>query len=229
MWCWAYMSCGRCDLTLTIEQVLFGVFIAAAGRTWRLLPGEAPGQWGCAPRALAAAHGCFRRGISRSFRANCGVPPESGSPPPAGERQVITPTGAEDCGPRGCSVVSHDSWTTSLLISTPAAKELQYHAVAVPDGGQEQHASRSTGRWRTCWSRSTAEEAMKRRVLAVAIAESRSPPPPPPPPLAPLPPPPPPTPPPPPPPSPPPHPPTPLGAVLIRVAAGRRSAPGSCR
>ena len=54
LWCWAYLVWALLTWTLTIEQVLFGVLIAAAVAVALAPLGEVPGPWRLLrPRALA--------------------------------------------------------------------------------------------------------------------------------------------------------------------------------
>src|SRR3984893_7065929 len=67
LWCWAYLVWALLTWTLTIEQVLFGVLIAAPVAVALAPLGEVPGPWRLLrPRALAGGAWLLAAAAGRS-------------------------------------------------------------------------------------------------------------------------------------------------------------------
>ena len=148
LWCWAYLVWALLTWTLTAEQVLFGVFIAAAVAVALAPLGEVPGPWRLLrPRALVGGAWLLAAAAGRSFLANLRLSRRIWDPRrPLASGMVITPTRErEDWGLTAVGVVSSLIVDNQLVDLDARAHELQYHAVAVPDGGQEQAREQTNG------------------------------------------------------------------------------------
>jgi multicomponent Na+:H+ antiporter subunit E len=148
LWCWAYLVWALLTWTLTAEQVLFGVFTAAAVAVALAPLGEVPGPWRLLrPRALAGGAWLLAAAAGRSFSANLRLSHRIWDPRrPLASGMVITPTRErEDWGLAAVGVVSSLIVDNQLVDLDAHAQELQYHAVAVPDGGQEQAREQING------------------------------------------------------------------------------------
>jgi multicomponent Na+:H+ antiporter subunit E len=148
LWCWAYLAWALLTWTLTIEQVLFGAFIAAVVAVALAPLGDVPGPWRLLrPRALAGGAWLLAAAAGRSFLANLRLSRRIWDPRrPLASGMVITPTRErEDWGLAAVGVVSSLIVDNQLVDLDARGQELQYHAVAVPDGGQEQAREQING------------------------------------------------------------------------------------
>jgi multicomponent Na+:H+ antiporter subunit E len=148
LWCWAYLVWALLTWTLTAEQVLFGVFIAAAVAVALAPLGDVPGPWRLLrPRALAGGAWLLIAAAGRSFLANLRLSRRIWDPRrPLASGMVITPTRErEDWGLAAVGLVSSLIVDNQLVDLDARAHELQYHAVAVPDGGPEQAREQING------------------------------------------------------------------------------------
>ena len=141
LWCWAYLVWALLTWTLTVEQVVFGAFIAAAVAVALAPLGEVAGPWRLLrPRALAGGAWLLVAAAGRSFRANLRLSRRIWDPRrPLASGMVITPTRErQDWGMAAVGVISSLIVDNQITDLDTRAHELQYHAVAVPDGGPEQ-------------------------------------------------------------------------------------------
>ena len=141
LWCWAYLVWALLTWTLTVEQVVFGTFIAAAVAVALAPLGEVAGPWRLLrPRALAGGVWLLAAAAGRVLLANLRLARRIWDPRrPLSSGMVITPTSErQDWGLAAVGVISSlivDNQITDLDVR---AHELQYHAVAVPGGGPQQ-------------------------------------------------------------------------------------------
>ena len=148
LWCWGYLVWALLTWTLTVEQVLFGVFIAAAVAVALAPLGEVAGPWRLLrPRALAGGARLLVAAAGRVLLANLRLARRIWDPRrPLASGMVITPTRErQDWGLAAVGVISSlivDNQITDLDVR---AHELQYHAVAVPEGGAEQARAQING------------------------------------------------------------------------------------
>ena len=148
LWCWAYLVWALLTWTRTVEQVLFGAFIAAVVAVALAPLGAVAGPWRLLrPRALAGGAWLVAAAAGRSFRANLRLSRRIWDPRrPLASGMVITPTRErEGWGLAAVGVISSLIVDNQLVDLDARAHELQYHAVAVPDGGPEQAREQING------------------------------------------------------------------------------------
>ena len=148
LWCWAYLVWVLLTWTLTVEQLLFGAAIALIVAAALAPLGEVAGPWRLLrPQALAGAVWLLIAAAGRVLQANLRLSRRIWDPRrPLTSGMVITPTQErQDWGLAAVGVISSlivDNQITDLDVR---AHELQYHAVAVPDGGPEQAREQING------------------------------------------------------------------------------------
>lgn len=148
LWCWAYLVWVLLTWTLTAEQLLLGAGVAAAVALALAPLGEVAGPWVLLrPRALVGGAWLLVAAAGRVLLANLRLSRRIWDPRrPLASGMVITPTRErEDWGLAAVGVISSlivDNQITDLDVR---AQELQYHAVAVPDGDAEQARARING------------------------------------------------------------------------------------
>ena len=148
LWCWSYLVWVLLTWTLTVEQQVYGICIAAAVAVALAPLGEVAGPWLLLrPRALAGGAWLLLSAAWRILVANVELSRRIWDPRrPLASGMVITPTQERtDGGLAAVGVISSlivDNQITDLDVRK---HELQYHAVAVPEGGAEQARSRING------------------------------------------------------------------------------------
>ena len=148
LWCWAYLVWVLLTWTLTAEQLLFGAAIALVVAAALAPLGAVAGPWRLLrPRALAGAVRLLIAAAGQVLQANLRLSRRIWDPRrPLTSGMVITPTQErQDWGLAAVGVISSlivDNQITDLDVG---AHELQYHAVAVPDGGPEQAREQING------------------------------------------------------------------------------------
>lgn len=140
LWCWGYLVWVLLTWTRTVEQQVYGVCIAAAVAVALAPLGEVAGPWRLLrPRALAGGAWLLIAAAGRVLLANLRLGRRIWDPRrPLASGMVITPTRErQDWGFAAVGVISSlivDNQITDLDVRR---HELQYHAVAVPRGGQK--------------------------------------------------------------------------------------------
>lgn len=148
LWCWAYLVWVLLTWTLTVEQLLFGAAIALIVAAALAPLGEVAGPWRLLrPQALAGAFRLLIAAAGQVLQANLRLSRRIWDPRrPLTSGMVITPTQErQDWGLAAVGVISSlivDNQITDLDVR---AHELQYHAVAVPDGGPQQAREQING------------------------------------------------------------------------------------
>jgi multicomponent Na+:H+ antiporter subunit E len=148
LWCWGYLVWALLTWTLTVEQVLFGAFIAAAVAVALAPLGEVAGPWKLLrPRALAGGAWLLLAAAGQILRANLQLARRIWDPHrPLASGMVITPTRERtDGGLAAVGVISSLIVDNQIVDLDARAHELQYHAVAVPGGGAEQAREQMNG------------------------------------------------------------------------------------
>ena len=148
LWCWAYLVWVLLTWTLTVEQLLFGAAVALAAAMALAPLGEVAGPWRLLrPRALAGGVWLLIATAGRSLLANLRLSRRIWDPRrPLASGMVITPTREwQDWGLAAVGVVSSLIVDNQLADLDARASELQYHAVAVPDGDAEQAREQING------------------------------------------------------------------------------------
>jgi multicomponent Na+:H+ antiporter subunit E len=148
LWCWAYLVWALLTWTLTIEQVLFGAFIAAAVAVALAPLGEVAGPWRLLrPRALAGGVWLLVAAAGQILLANLRLARRIWDPRrPLASGMVITPTRERrDWGLAAVGVLSSLIVDNQITDLDARAHELQYHAVAVPEGGAERARAQING------------------------------------------------------------------------------------
>jgi multicomponent Na+:H+ antiporter subunit E len=148
LWCWGYLVWALLTWTRTAEQVLFGVFIAAAVAVALAPLGEVAGPWRLLrPRALAGGVWLLVAAAGRVLLANLRLARRIWDPRrPLTSGMVITPTRErQDWGLAAVGVISSLIVDNQITDLDARAHELQYHAVAVPEGGAEQTRAQING------------------------------------------------------------------------------------
>jgi len=148
LWCWCYLVWALLTWTLTLEQVLFGAFVAAAAAVALAPLGEVAGPWRLLrPRALAGGAWLLVAAAGRVFLANVRLSRRIWDPRrPLASGMVITPTRERrDWGLAAVGVISSLIVDNQITDLDARAHELQYHAVAMPDGGAEQAREQING------------------------------------------------------------------------------------
>jgi multicomponent Na+:H+ antiporter subunit E len=153
LWCWAYLVWVLLTWTLTLEMQLFGAGIALAVAVALAPLGEVAGPWQLLrPRRLAGAVVLLGSAAGRIVLANLRLARLIWHPwlrrpdGPLRSGMVIVPTRYEPAGQ-----LAAVGLITSLIVDNQITDldrerhELQYHAVVVPEGGQEQAAAEING------------------------------------------------------------------------------------
>jgi multicomponent Na+:H+ antiporter subunit E len=148
LWCWAYLVWALLTWTLTVEQLLFGAVIALAVAAALVPLGEVAGPWRLLrPRALAGGAWLLIAAAWRVLLANVQLARRIWDPRrPLASGMVITPTRErQDWGLAAVGVISSLIVDNQITDLDARAHELQYHAVAVPEGGPEQARAKING------------------------------------------------------------------------------------
>jgi multicomponent Na+:H+ antiporter subunit E len=148
LWCWAYLVWVLLTWTLTAEQLVFGAVVALAVAVALAPLGEVAGPWRLLrPRALAGGAWLLVAAAGRVFLANLRLSRRIWDPRrPLTSGMVITPTRErQDWGLAAVGVISSLIVDNQLTDLDARARELQYHAVAVPDGDAEQARQQING------------------------------------------------------------------------------------
>jgi multicomponent Na+:H+ antiporter subunit E len=148
LWCWAYLVWALLTWTLTLEQVLFGVFIAAVVAVALAPLGDVAGPWRLLrPRALAGGARLLVAAAGRVLLANVRLSRRIWDPRrPLTSGMVITPTRErQDWGLAAVGVISSLIVDNQITDLDAHRHEFQYHAVAVPDGGQDKAREQING------------------------------------------------------------------------------------
>ena len=148
LWCWAYLVWVLLTWTLTVEQLLFGAVVALVVAMALAPLGEVAGPWRLLrPRVLAGGVWLLIATAGRSLVANLRLSRRIWDPRrPLASGMVITPTRErQDGGLAAVGVISSLIVDNQLADLDARARELQYHAVAVPDGDAEQAREQING------------------------------------------------------------------------------------
>jgi multicomponent Na+:H+ antiporter subunit E len=140
LWCWGYLIWVLLTWTLTVEQQVYGVCIAAAVAVALAPLGEVAGPWRLLrPRALAGGTWLLLSAGWRILLANVELSRRIWDPcRPLASGMVITPTRERtDWGLAATGIISSLIVDNQITDLDTHAHEFQYHAVEVPDGGQE--------------------------------------------------------------------------------------------
>jgi multicomponent Na+:H+ antiporter subunit E len=140
LWCWGYLVWALLTWTLTVEQVLFGACIAAVVAVALAPLGEVAGPWRLLrPRALAGGAWLLLAAAWQVLQANLRLSRRIWDPRrPLASGMVITPTRERtEGGLAAVGVISSLIVDNQITDLDASAHELQYHAVAVPDGGKD--------------------------------------------------------------------------------------------
>lgn len=140
LWCWGYLVWVLLTWTLTVEQQVYGVCIAAAVALALAPLGEVAGPWRLLrPRALAGGAWLLLAAAWRILLANLKLSRRIWDPRrPLASGMVITPTRERtDWGLAATGVISSLIVDNQITDLDARAHELQYHAVEVPGGGPE--------------------------------------------------------------------------------------------
>ena len=137
LFCWAMLVWVLLTWTRTAEHLLAGAAVAAAVAVALAPLGEVAGPWRLLrPRALAGGARLLVTAAGRVFLANLRLACRIWDPRrPLASGMVITPTRErQDWGLAAVGVISSLIVDNQLVDLDARARELQYHAVAVPDG-----------------------------------------------------------------------------------------------
>lgn len=148
LWCWGYLVWALLTWTRTVEQILFGAFIAAVVAVALAPLGEVAGPWRLLrPRALAGGAWLLLAAARRVLLANLRLSRRIWDPRrPLASGMVITPTRERtDGGLAAVGVISSLIVDNQITDLDARAHELQYHAVAVPRGGPEEARAEING------------------------------------------------------------------------------------
>jgi multicomponent Na+:H+ antiporter subunit E len=140
LWCWGYLVWALLTWTLTAEQVLFGAGIAAAVAVALAPLGDVAGPWRLLrPRALAGGAWLLLAAAWQVLQSNLRLSRRIWDPRrPLASGMVITPTRERsEGGIAAVGVISSLIVDNQITDLDTRAHELQYHAVAVPDGSRE--------------------------------------------------------------------------------------------
>jgi multicomponent Na+:H+ antiporter subunit E len=141
LFCWAFLVWVLLTWTLTVEQLLFGTVIALAVALALAPLGNVAGPWRLLrPRAFAGGIRLLFAAAGQVFLANLRLSRRIWDPRrPLSSGMVITPTRERtDWGLAGVGVITSLIVDNQLVDLDRRSHELQYHAVAVPEGGAEQ-------------------------------------------------------------------------------------------
>jgi multicomponent Na+:H+ antiporter subunit E len=148
LWCWAYLVWVLLTWTLTVEQLLFGAVVALVVAVALAPLGEVAGPWRLLrPRALVGGAWLVIAAAGQVLLANLRLSRRIWDPRrPLASGMVITPTRErQDWGLAAVGVISSLIVDNQIVDLDARARELQYHAVAVPDGGAEQARGQING------------------------------------------------------------------------------------
>jgi multicomponent Na+:H+ antiporter subunit E len=148
LWCWAFLVWVLLTWTLTAEQLLFGAAVALAVAVALAPLGDVAGPWRLLrPRVLAGGAWLLIAAAGRVLLANLRLARRIWDPRrPLASGMVITPTRErQDWGLAAVGVISSLIVDNQITDLDTRAHELQYHAVAVPDGGAEQAREQING------------------------------------------------------------------------------------
>jgi multicomponent Na+:H+ antiporter subunit E len=148
LWCWAYLVWVLLTWTLTAEQLLFGAAIAATVAVALAPLGEVAGPWRLLrPGALAGGARLLVVAAGRSLLANLRLSRRIWDPRRTlASGMVIVPTRERtDWGLAATGVISSLIVDNQIADLDAHAHELQYHAVAVPEGRPEQAREQING------------------------------------------------------------------------------------
>ena len=153
LWCWAYLVWVLLTWTLTVQTQLFGAGIALAVAAALAPLGEVAGPWRLlTPRRLVGAGLLLGSAAGRIVLANLRLSrliwhPRLRQPDgPLRSGMVIVPTRYQSAGQ-----LTAVGLITSLIVDNqitdldPSRRELQYHAVEVPDGSPEEAVAEING------------------------------------------------------------------------------------
>jgi len=141
LWCWAYLVWVLLTWTLTVEQLLFGAAVALAVAVALAPLGNVAGPWRLLrPRTLAGGIWLLFATAGRVLVANLKLARRIWDPrrPLASGMVISTTRERADWGLAAVGVISSLIVDNQIVDLDARAGELQYHAVAVPDGGPEQ-------------------------------------------------------------------------------------------
>jgi multicomponent Na+:H+ antiporter subunit E len=141
LFCWAFGVWVLLTWTFTLEQVLFGVAVSLAVALALAPLGNVAGPWRLLrPRALAGSARLLIAAAGQVFLANLRLSRRIWDPRrPLSSGMVITPTRERtDWGLTAVGLISSLIVDNQIVDLDRRAHELQYHAVAVPEGGPEQ-------------------------------------------------------------------------------------------
>ncbi len=148
LFCWAFLVWVLLTWTLTAEQLLFGTVIALAVALALAPLGNVAGPWRLLrPRAFAGGIRLLFAAAGQVFLANLRLSRRIWDPRrPLSSGMVITPTRERpDWGLTAVGLISSLIVDNQLVDLDRHSHELQYHAVAVPEGGPEQVRERVNG------------------------------------------------------------------------------------
>jgi multicomponent Na+:H+ antiporter subunit E len=140
LFCWAFLVWVLLTWTLTVEQQVFGVCVALAVALALAPLGKVAGPWRLLrPRALAGGIWLLIAAAGRVFLANLRLSRRIWDPRrPLSSGMAIAPTRERtDWGLAAVGVISSLIVDNQIVDLDRRAHELQYHAVAVPEGGPE--------------------------------------------------------------------------------------------
>jgi multicomponent Na+:H+ antiporter subunit E len=146
--CWAFGAWVLLTWTLTVEQLLIGAVIALVVALALAPLGNVAGPWRLLrPRALAGGAWLLIATAGRVFLANLSLSRRIWDPRrPLASGMVIAPTQERtDGGLAAVGVISSLIVDNQIVDLDARAQELQYHAVAVPDGGAEKVRQKVNG------------------------------------------------------------------------------------
>jgi multicomponent Na+:H+ antiporter subunit E len=148
LWCWAYLVWVLLTWTLTVEQLLFGAVVAIAVALALAPLGEVAGPWRLLrPRALAGGAWLLMSAAGRVLLANLRLSRRIWDPRrPLASGMVIAPTRErQDWGLAAVGVISSLIVDNQITDLDARSHELQFHAVAVPDGDAGQAREQING------------------------------------------------------------------------------------
>jgi multicomponent Na+:H+ antiporter subunit E len=145
LWCWAYLVWGLLTWTLTVEMQLFGAGVALAVAAALAPLGEVVGPWQLlTPRRLAGAVLLLGSAAGRIVVANLRLSrliwhPRLRRPDgPLRSGMVIVPTRYESAGQlTAVGLITSVIVDNQIIDLDCRRRELQYHAVVVPEDGQQ--------------------------------------------------------------------------------------------
>jgi multicomponent Na+:H+ antiporter subunit E len=138
--CWAFLVWVLLSWTLTVEQLLIGAVIALVVAVALAPLGNVAGPWQLLrPGALAGGAWLLIATAGRVLMANLSLSRRIWDPRrPLASGMVIAPTRERtDAGLAAVGVISSLIVDNQIVDLDARARELQYHAVAVPSGGAE--------------------------------------------------------------------------------------------